>query len=332
MRLSSVDLPQPEAPSRQTNSPGAMSGRCRRARAVRAEALADALDAHGGGAARRAAGRARSRRSSAPEVGHARSRRHRRGDAGSCVRACHVSPRRARRPRPASASVGLEQDPLSRRRSNSPSIEPSFCVPAVEAVLDERLEGVGVRVDREGHVLERARDDLVGERLAGLRLDARVDHGRRLVGVVGDPLDGRDVALEQRLRPSRGARRGSRPARAARWSGTRRPPTGRPRRRARARRRRRSGATPTARAARRRRAAPCWNSVRVCAFSVGVMCTSPPPVVSVVVALVGEPGCAARRPACCRAAGWRASCPRGRRPSRCRRARRAPRRRWPRRR
>ena len=67
----------------------------------------------------------------------------------------------------------------------------------LEAVRHQRLERVGVRVDRERHVLERARDDRVGERLAGLGLDRVVDDVRRLVGVVGDPLDGGDVALQQ---------------------------------------------------------------------------------------------------------------------------------------
>ena len=170
------------------------------------------------------------------------------GGHGLCPRR-GLRPRRARRPRASSS-------PLSRRRSKSPSIEPSFCVPASRP-FSTSVSNVSACGSTEKVTCSSARcDDGVGERLARLGLDRAVDDGRRLVGVVGDPLHGGDVALEQVARRRPGAPRGTRRAPAARWSGTRRPPRGRPRRRARARRHRGSAARPTARAARRRRGRP----------------------------------------------------------------------------
>ena len=334
IRLRSVDLPQPEAPSRQTNSPGAMS-RVMSSSTTRpvAEPLADALHPHGrlarrhGVAHRHDAVEARTE-----QVGRAAARRrvdrHRAGGLASGRAHGYSSPSPAAETDSAPAAASR---PLSRTQIEQPVDRALLLRACLEPVLDERLERVGVRVERERDVLERPRDDLVGERLAGLGLEGRVDHARRLLGVVGDPLDGRDVALQQLLDDVRvlveevGAheQHGCRElavlpqvgfvhedVRARIDDQSRHPRLRQPR------------AVQLALLEQRERLRVLGRSDVHVTASRGVG----------LEALVRRASCGGRHPACCRAGAWRGSCPRGRPGLRSRRGRRAPRRRSRRRR
>ena len=206
MRLSSVDLPHPDAPRRQTNSPGAMSRSMsvEHERAV-AEALADALDAHRGSGARRGG---RDRLTLSSKLGTEQVGRRARPAASAGVARRHR--RRVRRgsghgqssPSPAAetgSSPAASRMPLSRRRSNRPSIEPSFCVPAARPFAT-RVSKVSACGSTEKVTCSSAR--AMTASASGLPVSASmrvVDHRGRLVGVVGDPLHGGDVALEQVL-------------------------------------------------------------------------------------------------------------------------------------
>ena len=105
------------------------------------------------------------------QVGHAAARRRVvDGDAGR-LRAGEVMSVLAEPGGRDGVGTGGLEDAVEQAQVEQPVDRAVLLRAGREAVLDERLERVGVRVDRERDVLERAVDDLVGQRLAGLRLD-----------------------------------------------------------------------------------------------------------------------------------------------------------------